>query len=59
MDQTIQNSLKNKIKIIIESNITTTVITILIPKISWVIKIEILKIFECSNIGIRNRRLLF
>ena len=30
MDQTIQNSLKNKIKIIIESNITTTVITILI-----------------------------
>ena len=30
MDQTIQNPLKNKIKIIIESNITTTVITILI-----------------------------
>ena len=30
MDQTIQNLLKNKIKIIIESNITTTVITILI-----------------------------
>ena len=30
MDQTIQKPLKNKIKIIIESNITTTVITILI-----------------------------
>ena len=30
MNQTTQNLLKNKIKIIIESNITTTVITILI-----------------------------
>tara|TARA_B100001939_G_scaffold117165_1_gene101639 strand:+ start:323 stop:1162 length:840 start_codon:yes stop_codon:yes gene_type:complete len=51
MDQTIQNSLKNKIKIIIESNITTTVITILILLNAVILGLETDAYFS-NNFGV-------
>ena len=51
MDQTIQNSLKNKIKVIIESNITTTVITILILLNAVILGLETDAYFS-NNFGV-------
>ena len=51
MDQTIQNPLKNKIKIIIESNITTTVITILILLNAVILGLETEAYFS-NNFGV-------
>ena len=51
MDQTIQNSLKTKIKIIIESNITTTVITILILLNAVILGLETDAYFS-NNFGV-------
>ena len=51
MDQTIQNPLKNKIKIIIESNITTTVITILILLNAVILGLETDAYFS-NNFGV-------
>ncbi len=54
MDQTIQNPLKNKIKIIIESNITTTVITILILLNAVILGLETDDYFASKFGGILN-----
>ena len=51
MDQTIQKPLKNKIKIIIESNITTTVITILILLNAVILGLETDAYFS-NNFGV-------
>ena len=54
MDQTTQNLLKNRIKIIIESNITTTVITILILLNAVILGLETDDYFASKFGGILN-----